>query len=116
MRKSFLLTCIMVIQLSVSAAPDIAPIIPQAGTVNNQSLEMLRQHQLEKQIEQDYKRFEERKDNGEAQKDEIEKKTKGEIIKAKPEEYATKGVYVELIIGTQETVVLLAELFYRLKH
>ena len=95
MKKSFILICLVAVQLSVSAAPEGAPIIPQAGTVNTQSLEMLRQHELERQIEQDYKRFEERKESGEAEKDEIEKQTKGEIIKAKPEEYATKGVYVD---------------------
>ena len=53
MKKSFIATIfIAAIQLSVSAAPDIAPIIPQAGTVNNQSLEMLRQHQIERQIQE----------------------------------------------------------------
>ena len=95
MKKSFLLICLTVAQLSVSAAPDIAPIIPQAGTVNNQSLEMLRQHQLERQIQEDYQRFEERKESGEADKDEEIKKQEGFIEKAKPEEYATKGVYVD---------------------
>lgn len=95
MKKSFLLLCLTVVQLSVYAAPDIAPIIPQAGTVNSQSLEMLRQHQLEKQIQEDYQRFEERKESGEADKDEKIKKQEGFIEKAKPEEYATKGVYVD---------------------
>ena len=96
MKKSFIATIfIAAIQLSVSAAPDIAPIIPQAGTVNNQSLEMLRQHQIERQIQEDYQRFEERKESGEADKDEEVKKQEGFIEKAKPEEYATKGVYVD---------------------
>ena len=96
MKKSFIATIfIAAIQLSVSAAPDIAPIIPQAGTVNNQSLEMLRQHQIERQIQEDYQRFEERKESGEADKDEEIKKQEGFIEKAKPEEYATKGVYVD---------------------
>ena len=96
MKKSFLLLCFTVVQLSVSAAPDVVPsIIPQAGTINNQNLDVLRQHQMERQIQEDYKKFEERRDSGEAEKDEIEKKKQEPIIKAKPEEYATKGVYVD---------------------
>ncbi len=97
MKKSFIATIfIAAIQLSVSAAPDLPPgVIPQAGTVNNQSLEMLRQHQIERQIQEDYKRFEERKESGEAEKDEEVKKQEGTFEKAKPEEYATKGVYVD---------------------
>ena len=95
MKKSFLLICLVAIQLSVSAAPEGAPIIPQAGTVNTQSLEMLKQHQLERQIQEDYQRFEERKESGEAEKDEEVKKQEGTFEKAKPEEYATKGVYVD---------------------
>ena len=96
MKKSFLFICLAAIQLSVSAAPDVVPsIIPQAGTINNQNLDVLRQHQMERQIKEDYKKFEERRDSGEAEKDEIEKKKQEPIIKAKPEEYATKGVYVD---------------------
>ena len=95
MKKSFILICLVAVQMSVYAAPEGAPIIPQAGTVNTQSLEMLRQHQLERQIQEDYQRFEERKESGEADKDEEVKKQEGFIEKAKPEEYATKGVYVD---------------------
>ena len=96
MKKSFLLICLAAVQLSVSAVPDMpASVIPQAGTINNQNLDILRQHQMERQIQEDYKRFEQRKESGEAEKDEELKKQQGTFEKAKPEEFATKGVYVD---------------------
>ena len=82
-------------QISTFAAPDFAPnIVPQAGTVNTHNLDTIRQYQIEKQVQEDYKKFEQRKESGEAAKDEIEKKSP-EVIRAKLEDYATQGVYIE---------------------
>ena len=97
MKKIFITLFILITSAPVFAFSEAVPsIIPQAGTLNNQNLDSLRQQQMEKQIQEDYKKFEERKENGEAQKDEIEKKSHP-VIRAKLEDYATKGVYIEKI-------------------
>ena len=96
MKKIFITICIL-LALPLPAMSDYVPeIIPQAGTLNNQNLDSLRQQQMERQIRDDYKRFEERKESGEAKKDEIEKKS-APVIRAKLEDYATKGVYIEKV-------------------
>ena len=96
MKKIFITICIL-LALPLPAMSDYVPeIIPQAGTLNNQNLDSLRQQQMERQIRDDYKRFEERKESGEAKKDEIEKKS-APVIRAKLEDYATEGVYIEKV-------------------
>ena len=96
MKKNFLvIICLIAVELSVSAASDMGPIFQQPGAVNEQNLEMLRQHQMEKQIQEDYEKFEERKESAESEKDSDINIQKGTVEKAKPEEYATKGVYVD---------------------
>jgi hemolysin activation/secretion protein len=95
--KKIFITIFILLALPLPAMSDYVPeIIPQAGTLNNQNLDSLRQQQMERQIRDDYKRFEERKESGEAKKDEIEKKS-APVIRAKLEDYATEGVYIEKV-------------------
>ena len=91
------LICCISLQIAAFAASDIAPnIIPQAGTINNHDLQNIRNKSIEKQVQYDYQNYEKRKKDGKY-KPGKQKKIKGKVTKAKPEEYATKGVYVENI-------------------
>ncbi|MBR1424145.1 ShlB/FhaC/HecB family hemolysin secretion/activation protein [bacterium] len=99
MKKKILISliCCAAMQISTFAAPDIVPnAIPQAGAINNHDLETLRKQQIEKQVQEDYQNYQKRKKDGKI-KPEKQKKIKGKVQKAKAEEYATKGVYVENI-------------------
>ena len=99
MKKRFLvsLICCLVFQGSCIAAPDFSQsIIPQAGTINVHDLQNIKHQQIEKQVQEDYKKYEKRKKDGNV-KPEQSKTRKGKVVKAKLEEYATKGVYVENI-------------------
>ena len=71
-------------------------IVPEAGSINTHDLDTLRKQQIEKQVQQDYQNYEKRKKEGKI-KPEKQKKIKGKVQKAKAEEYATKGVYIENI-------------------
>ena len=99
MKKKFLLSliCYFVIQISVFAAPDFAPsYIPEAGAINNHDLETLKKFEAEKQIEEDFNNYKKRQ-NEKQEKQIIKKKDKKKVIKAKIEEYAIKGVFIENI-------------------
>ena len=99
MKKRFLvsLICCLVFQGLCIAAPDLSQsIIPQAGTINVHDLQNIKHQQIEKQVQEDYKKYEKRKKDGNV-KPEQSKTRKGKVVKAKLEEYATKGVYVENI-------------------
>ena len=99
MKKRFLLSiiCCLVIQIPNFAAPDIPQnIIPQAGSINAHDLQNLERQTIEKQVEKDFQNYEKRKNDGKI-KPEKERKQKGKVIKARLEDFATKGVYVENI-------------------
>ena len=94
MKKNYLiaLICCVAIQMPSFAVPEIAPnVIPQAGVINTHDIETLRKHQIEKQVQEDFQNYKKRKKDGNI-KPEPQKKIKTKVIKAKTEEYATKGV------------------------
>ena len=91
------LICCVIVQASATAAPDIPQnIIPQAGTINTHDLQNLKYKGIEQQVQEDYKNFEKNKKDKNYKTEKL-KKQKGKVVKAKVEEYATKGVYVENI-------------------
>ncbi len=98
MKKKFLLSliCCVALQIPTFAADVLPNIVPEAGSINTHDLDTLRKQQIEKQVQQDYQNYEKRKKDGKI-KPEKQKKIKGKVQKAKAEEYATKGVYVENI-------------------
>ena len=99
MKKNYLiaLICCLAIQMPSFAVSEIAPnVIPQAGVINTHDIETLRKHQIEKQVQEDFQNYKKRKKDGNI-KPEPQKKIKTKVIKAKTEEYATKGVYLENI-------------------
>ena len=99
MKKNYLiaLICCVATQMPSFAVPEIAPnVIPQAGVINTHDIETLRKHQIEKQVQEDFQNYKKRKKEGNI-KPEPQKKIKTKVIKAKTEEYATKGVYLENI-------------------
>ena len=99
MKKKLLLSlmCCLALQVSAFAAPEVMPnIIPQTGTINTHDLQNLQQQMIEKQVEEDFQKYEKNKTD-EKIKRERQKKVKGKVTKAKTEEYATKGVYIENI-------------------
>ena len=81
---------------ALAAPPAPQNIIPQAGTINTHDIQNLRYQQIEQQVQEDYKNYKKRKKDKEPKPEKI-KKQKDKVIKAKAEEYATKGVYVENI-------------------
>ena len=111
MKKKFLLSfiCCIALQISSFAAPDIAPIIPQAGTINAHDLETLKFQQIEQKVQKDYQNYEKRKKEGKV-KPEKQKKIKAKVIKAKAEEYATKGVYVANIEVSSSQILTESEI------
>ena len=96
------LICTCIVQLSVIAVPNVdAGIRNQAGTMNVHDLNTLKKYKLEQQTTKDYKRFQEQKEKEELlkeeEKEQKQSKKNKKVIKARAEEYATKGVYVENI-------------------
>ena len=98
MKNKFLkiLLFAFVIQNIVFANTYAEQIIPEAGIINTHDLETLKKFEAEKQIEQDFKRFQDREEVKQ-ETEKPKKKDKKKIEKAKIEEYATKGVYLENI-------------------
>ena len=98
MGKRFFFTIAFCVVLSCSAANAeyINPaVVAPAGTINTHDMDTLKRFEMEKQEQkdlQDYKKNIEQKE-----KVKKEKKIKLKVEKAKIEEYATKGVYVENI-------------------
>ena len=94
----FLLVCVILCAFQLNAQAITANIAPQASSTSTHEFDTIRNYQTEKQIREDYKRFEERKKQEQDQNiKEPEKKKKIKVKKATKEEYATKGVYVEKI-------------------
>lgn len=86
-------------------------IAPQAGSTGAHEFDTIKKYQTEKQIREDFKKFEERKDQDQQQEiKNPEKKKKIKVKKAKKEEYATKGVYVERIEVTPSQILTEAEI------
>lgn len=97
MKKQILLIliCCSVLQISTFAAPEIPPsVIP--GTINPHDLQNIKYREVEKQVQEDFQNYEKRKKEGKI-KPEKQKKIKAKVEKAKIEDYATKGVYVNNI-------------------
>ena len=86
----------IVSQCSVLSAPFTNGVIPQAGTMNTHDMETLKTKMMEEQATKDFKFYKKHRKQKEKIQQE-EKKEKKKVIKAKAEEYATKGVYVENI-------------------
>ena len=112
MNKKFLISIIFLAlaqhySLGASLNPQAA--IPQAGSINKHDLDIIRNYEKEKQIEQDYQNFKNREEKGET-REKIEKKQKGKVEKAKKSEYATKGVYVEKIEVSPSQILSEAEI------
>ena len=73
-------------------------LVPEAGAINTHDLDTLRKFEAEKQIEEDFKKFQDTEENKvKEEKEKQKKKEKKKVVKAKVEEYATKGVYLENI-------------------
>jgi len=89
------------------SAPDIAPIIPQAGTINSHDLGTLKYKQFEQNVTKDYKNFKNRKED---KKKETIKKKKSNVIKAKIEDYAINGVYIENIEVSPSQILTVEEI------
>ena len=105
-KTKFLLSliCCIAIQISVLAAPDVPQnIIPQAGTMNTHDLQNLKYKEVEQQVKEDYQNYEKRKKEDKIKPQ--EKKTKEHTEKAKIEEYASKGVYIEKIIVSPSEIL-----------
>ena len=99
MKKRILLSliCCAAMQLSVFAVPGFVPeIIPQTGTIYTHDLDTLRKKQLEDQVQADYINFQNNRENEKTNPKKI-KKQKGKVVKAKIEDYAINGVYIENI-------------------
>ena len=97
MKKQILLIliCCAVLQTSAFAAPEIPPsVIP--GTIDPHDLQNIKYKEVEKQVQEDFQNYEKRKKEGKI-KPEKQKKIKAKVEKAKIEDYATKGVYVNNI-------------------
>lgn len=112
MNKKFLLCFIscLVLQTSALAAPDMSQsIIPQAGTINTHDIQNLETQIIEKQIQNDYKNYEKRKQDGKL-KSEKQKKQKGKVVKAKIEDYAINGVYIENISVSPSKILTESEI------
>ena len=96
MKKILLTVCLSAISMSAYAAPDIPMgAIPQAGSIDTHNFETIKQQMIEGQVREDFKKYEQRKESGEAEKDEQEKKAPN--TKPNPQDYAVNGVYVEKI-------------------
>ena len=98
MKKNLLFFIIagIIAQSAVFSAPFADGIIPQAGTMNTHDIETLKTKMIEEKATQDFKNYKKHR----KQKEEVQqqqKKEKKKVIKAKAEEYATKGVYAENI-------------------
>ena len=106
MKKKFLiglLFCFCAQAQSFSDIDIVPGILPQAETVNTHDLQTLRKFEAEQQIKQDY---------GKHKQTIKEKKeqAKAKVEKAKIEEYATKGVYVENIEVSPSQILTVYEI------
>ena len=79
------------------SAPFDNGVIPQAGTMNTHDMETLKNKMMEDKATEDFKNYKKHRKEKEQLDKQTPKKEKKKIIKAKAEEYATKGVYAENI-------------------
>lgn len=96
--SKFLLCCIVFCTIQDVVYSEPASIVPQAGTMSTHEFETIRNYQSENKIKEDFHNFEKNKEH--KKYDKVKKNnstTKNKVIKAKLEEFATKGVYVERI-------------------
>lgn len=95
-----LCVCIQMAAFSADIAPaQLQGVMQQAGSINAQNADAIENLERKQEINKDFKNFEKQKKDlkNDNSKHSDVKKNKNKIKKAKIEEYATKGVYVENI-------------------
>ena len=97
-----LVFCIL-IQTSSFAIVDAPSAIQQAGSITNQIDKNLKDLEIKEKVQEDFQNFEKRK-NKEKNKEQIKKKKK-KVRKAKKEDYATEGIYLEHIEVTPSKIL-----------
>ncbi len=99
--------CTAFILTSLFAQPaDMPSGIPQAGEINSHDLEILKQQQLEKQMQEDFQNYERQKEEQQEEiTPDIEKKIRDESEKARLEEFDTAGVYIEKILVSPSAIL-----------
>ena len=105
MKKKIVLGILyMLIAKSVAFSAPLGPqgAVQDVGTINAQTIDDLKKLEFEKRINKDFKNLKQREDKTKEIK---EKKEKEAVEKAKIEEYATKGVYVENIIVSPSEIL-----------
>lgn len=110
MKKKFLLGLLLCLYAQIPSFADVdsAGIIPQAGSIYTHDLQNIRTFEAEQQIKQDYKKHE--KAQKEKKEQTKQKKVKAKVEKARLEEYATKGVYIENIEVTPSQILTVYEI------
>ena len=98
MKNKFLKILILafIVQNIVFANTYAEPYIPDAGAINTHDLDTLKKFEAEKQIEEDFKKFQDTEEDKQ-KPEKHKKKEKKKVEKATIEEYATKGVYLDNI-------------------
>ena len=99
-----IISLIMSSSLAFAVSSGVQGVIQDVGSINTHDLDNLKRMELEKRVERDYKKL---KKGNEIKQEEQEKikKEKESVEKAKVEEYATKGVYVENIIVSPSEIL-----------
>ena len=93
---TLIITSVILQGVSLSAHAE-SGIIPQAGTINTHDMDTLRNRMIEDQATEDFKNYKKHRKAKDKLEQETPKKEKKKVIKARAEEYATKGVYAENI-------------------
>ena len=94
----------------VLSAPFDNGIIPQAGTMNTHDMETLKNKMMEDKATKDFKNYKKHRKEKEQLDKQTPKKEKKKVIKAKAEEYATKGVYAENIKVSPSQILTQSEI------
>lgn len=84
-------------QSAVFSAPSVFNVIPQTGTINTHDMDTLKNRIIEDEVTKDFKNYKKHRKEKDKLQQQEQKKEKKKVIKAKAEEYATKGVYAENI-------------------
>ncbi len=93
----YLAACWLLSQGMAYSAPGVdLGAIPQAGVINTHDLNSIKELKREQQVTKDFENFKKNKKDNNSQVQKT-KKEKTKVIKARAEEYATKGVYLENI-------------------
>lgn len=99
MKKKFIIGILLIficVQHAVFAET-IPQAIQEAGSINSQNADKLKNFEKEMQFSKDFEQFEKNKNIEQKDKELQKQKPKKNVQKAKLEEYATKGVYIENI-------------------